>query len=79
MDGDRVRGARIALGGVATRPWRAREAERLLAGQRLDRKIASRAGTLAYAGARTTPQNAFRVPLGIAAVADALMIARERA
>jgi xanthine dehydrogenase YagS FAD-binding subunit len=79
MAGDRVRGARIALGGVATRPWRAREAERLLVGERLDRKIAERAGALAYAGARTTPQNAFRLSLGIAAVADALMIARERA
>ena len=32
MDGNAVRAARIALGGLATRPWRARKAEQLLAG-----------------------------------------------
>src|SRR5580698_6639542 len=34
--GDLVRDARIAIGGVATRPWRARDAEQSLIGQRLD-------------------------------------------
>jgi len=79
MDGDHVRDARIAIGGVATKPWRARDAERSLIGFRLDAQIAHRAGELAYAGARTTTQNAFRVPLGIATVEKALMIARARA
>jgi xanthine dehydrogenase YagS FAD-binding subunit len=79
MDGDRVRGARIALGGMATRPWRARAAEQTLLGRLLNEAAARHAGELAYAGAHTTPQNAFRVPLGMAAVANALMIARERA
>jgi xanthine dehydrogenase YagS FAD-binding subunit len=35
LDVDMVRGARIALGGVATVPWRAREAEAALKGKRL--------------------------------------------
>ena len=76
---DLVRDARIAIGGVATRPWRARDAEQSLIGQRLDGRAARHAGELAYVNAHTTPQNAFRVPLGIAAVEKALMIARERA
>jgi xanthine dehydrogenase YagS FAD-binding subunit len=79
MDGDRVRDARIALGGVATVPWRARTAERSLLGKTLDEAAAHRAGTLAFAGAQTTPQNAFRVPLGINTVVQALTIAKARA
>jgi xanthine dehydrogenase YagS FAD-binding subunit len=79
IQGDLVRDARIAIGGVATRPWRARDAEQSLIGRRLDERAARHAGELAYVNARTTPQNAFRVPLGIAAVERALMIARERA
>jgi xanthine dehydrogenase YagS FAD-binding subunit len=79
IQGDLVRDARIAIGGVATRPWRARDAERSLIGRQLDERAARHAGELAYVNARTTPQNAFRVPLGIAAVERALLIARERA
>jgi xanthine dehydrogenase YagS FAD-binding subunit len=78
MDGDRVRGARIALGGVATVPWRGREAEQSLVGKTLDDAAARQAGKLAFAGAQTTPQNAFRVPLGVNTVAQALMIAKAR-
>lgn len=36
LDGDAVNGARIALGGGATKPWRAREAEAVLKGRPLD-------------------------------------------
>jgi xanthine dehydrogenase YagS FAD-binding subunit len=79
MDGDLVRDARIALGGVATVPWRARMAEQSLIGKILDNTAARQAGTLAFAAAQTTPQNAFRVPLGINTVAQALMIAKARA
>jgi xanthine dehydrogenase YagS FAD-binding subunit len=79
MDGDRVREARIALGGLATRPWRAREAERVLVGQTLTTEAARRAGEAALQGARPGRHNEFRVELGIRTVADALMIARGRA
>ncbi len=44
MDGDRVRDVRIGLGGVATRPWRSRRAERSLVGRRLTRATADDAG-----------------------------------
>lgn len=74
-----VRDARIALGGVATKPWRAREAERSLVGQALTVASARRAGELAFREAHTRPQNAFKVPLGINTVVEALMIAQKRA
>ena len=74
-----VRDARIALGGVATKPWRARAAERSLVGQPLTAATAHRAGELAFREAQTRPQNAFKVPLGINTVVEALMIAQKRA
>ncbi len=78
MEGEVVRDARIALGGVATRPWRAAEAERVLVGQRLTPATARAAGEAAFAGAATTRHNAFKVELGARTVADALMIAKSR-
>ena len=78
MDGDRVRRAHVALGGVATRPWRARETEALLEGQRLTRERALAAGRAAFAGARPGTHNGFKVELGARTIADAVMIAAER-
>ena len=73
-----VREARIALGGVATRPWRVPEAEAVLAGRRLDRALALEAGRAAFSAARPGRHNGFKVMLGPEAVADAVMIAAER-
>jgi xanthine dehydrogenase YagS FAD-binding subunit len=70
---------RIALGGVATRPWRATAAERVLAGGPLTAEAARRAGEAALTGARPGRYNAFKVELGIRTVADALLIAGKRA
>jgi xanthine dehydrogenase YagS FAD-binding subunit len=78
MDGDTVREARVALGGVATRPWRAREAERALVGRPLTEASARAAGDAAFAGARPGRENAFKVELGARTVADALMSAKQR-
>jgi xanthine dehydrogenase YagS FAD-binding subunit len=77
--GSNVKDARIALGGVATKPWRAHAAERSLIGAPLSEAAAQRAGELAFADARTTSQNAFRVPLGIQTVVESLLIAEQRA
>jgi xanthine dehydrogenase YagS FAD-binding subunit len=79
MDGDTVRQARIAIGGLATRPWRARAAEQVLAGRPLTLRAARQTGDAALEGARPGQDNAFRVELGARTVADALMIARQRA
>ena len=78
MDGDTVREARVAVGGVATRPWRAREAERALAGRALTDATARAAGDAAFASAKPGRDNAFKIDLGARTVADALMIAKAR-
>ncbi|RXD05610.1 xanthine dehydrogenase family protein subunit M [Sphingomonas sp. UV9] len=78
MDGDTVRQARIALGGVATRPWRASAAEAVLAGQRLTDETALAAGRAALTGARPGLHNGFKIDLAARTVADALMIAAKR-
>ena len=79
MDGDTVRDARIAIGGLATRPWRVRAAEQLLVGGNLTPQTAREAGDAALEGARPGRDNGFRIELGARTVADALMIARQRA
>jgi xanthine dehydrogenase YagS FAD-binding subunit len=79
MEGDIVRDARIALGGVATRPWRVREAEQSLIGHPLTPEAARGAGEIAFRTARPGRDNQFRIELGTRTVADALMIAKQRA
>jgi xanthine dehydrogenase YagS FAD-binding subunit len=72
LDGGTVRETRIALGGVATVPWRARQAEELLKGKALDEKTASAAAEAAFAQARPRRNNAFKIELGKRAVVRAL-------
>jgi xanthine dehydrogenase YagS FAD-binding subunit len=79
MNGDSVRDARIALGGLATRPWRARAAEQALRGRVLSSETAHAAGDAALQDAKASRDNAFRIELGARTVADALMIASRRA
>jgi xanthine dehydrogenase YagS FAD-binding subunit len=67
-----VRDARVALGGVATMPWRAGEAEALLKGQKFDDGLAQRVAEAAFAGARGNKHNAFKIALGKRVVARAL-------
>jgi xanthine dehydrogenase YagS FAD-binding subunit len=70
-----VRDARLALGGVATTPWRAREAEALLKGQKFDDGLLQRVAEAAFAGARARKHNAFKIALGKRVVARALHMA----
>jgi xanthine dehydrogenase YagS FAD-binding subunit len=67
-----VRDARVALGGVATVPWRAHEAEALLKGQKFDDGLAQRVAEAAFAGAKAKKHNAFKIALGRRVVARAL-------
>jgi xanthine dehydrogenase YagS FAD-binding subunit len=67
-----VRDARVALGGVATVPWRAREAEALLQGQKFDDGLAQRVADTAFSGAHARLHNEFKIALGKRVVARAL-------
>jgi xanthine dehydrogenase YagS FAD-binding subunit len=72
MDGETVREARIALGGVATRPWRASEAESALKGNKLDQMTLDAAASAAFANAVPRQHNAFKIQLGQRTLARAL-------
>ena len=78
IEGGVIREAHIALGGVATVPWRARAAEDLLRGRRLTPELAIEAGRAAFTEARLGRHNRFKVELGARVVADALAIAADR-
>jgi xanthine dehydrogenase YagS FAD-binding subunit len=65
---------RVALGGVAHKPWRDEAAER-----ELSSRGAKPAAEALTADARTTPHNAFKVPLVERALAAALEDAKEKA
>ena len=67
--------ARIAMGGVALTPWRAREAEQILAGARPDTGLFQRAARVALADARPSGDNAFKIELARRVVARALALA----
>jgi xanthine dehydrogenase YagS FAD-binding subunit len=76
MDGDQVRESRIAVGGVATVPWRARNAEDYLKGKALDEITAMAAGAIGFNGAKTRQHNAYKSKLGAATIARALLQAK---
>ena len=63
LDGGRIAEARLALGGVAVKPWRAREAEAALAGAGTDEASFRKAADAALAGATPSGDNAFKIEL----------------
>ena len=75
VDGDTIADARLALGGVAMKPWRAREAERILVGTRADAASFHRAAEAALAQAKPSGDNGFKIELARRIVARALALA----
>jgi xanthine dehydrogenase YagS FAD-binding subunit len=73
LAGGKINAARIALGGVATRPWRSREAEAVLNGNALNEDLANRAAAAAFAAARPRSDNAYKVELGKRTLVRALL------
>jgi xanthine dehydrogenase YagS FAD-binding subunit len=70
-----IREARLALGGVAAKPWRARAAEEILAGTRPDPVIYRKAAKAALADAKPSGDNAFKIELAERIIVRALMLA----
>jgi xanthine dehydrogenase YagS FAD-binding subunit len=71
-EGDHIADARIVLGGVAAIPWRAKDSEKILIGQRFSEELAERAAEAAVAGAQPLRYNAYKVKLAQALVKRAL-------
>jgi xanthine dehydrogenase YagS FAD-binding subunit len=75
IDGGTIKEARLALGGVAAKPWRAREAEAALAGARAEPTALRRAAEAALAGAKPSGDNGFKIELARRIILRALMLA----
>ena len=67
-----IQDARVAMGGVAHKPWRAMTAEEMLVGKPANEETFRQAAETALAGAQTYEHNAFKVELGKRAIVRAL-------
>jgi xanthine dehydrogenase YagS FAD-binding subunit len=70
-----IRDARLALGGVAAKPWRARAAEEMLAGSRPEPDAFRRAAKAALADAKPSGDNQFKIELAQRILVRALTLA----
>jgi xanthine dehydrogenase YagS FAD-binding subunit len=78
MDVDRIRQARIALGGVGTKPWRVPRVEAALVGTALEPTALRQAAALAAEGARGRGHNGFKIELMQRAIVRAIETAGAR-
>jgi xanthine dehydrogenase YagS FAD-binding subunit len=78
IDGGRIRQARVALGGVGTKPWRVPRVEEALAGASLDPAALRLAAALAGEGAPGRGHNDFKIELMQRAIVRAIETAGTR-
>ena len=72
LQGDTIKVARLALGGVAHKPWRDPSAEAELQGQTTDPSTFTRAANVLLRGARGFEHNAFKIDLARSAIVRTL-------
>ena len=72
VEGGRIAEARVAVGGVGTKPWRSPAAEAALVGREPNAATFAMAGDAAMQGARPYSDNAFKITLASRTVARAL-------
>jgi len=72
LDGDTIKEARLALGGVAHKPWRVSAAEAVLLGQRADASIFAQAAEIMLRGAKGYGHNNFKIGLARRAIVRTL-------
>lgn len=68
LEGGRIKEARLALGGVAHKPWRKPEAEAALRGQAADSNTFAKAADILLGGAKGFAHNAFKIDLARRAI-----------
>jgi xanthine dehydrogenase YagS FAD-binding subunit len=73
LSGHRIKQARVAMGGVAHKPWRASEAEKALAGKAATEENFRLAADAEMKSARALEHNAYKVELGRRAIVRALL------
>ncbi len=72
-DGRTVRDIRVALGGVASKPWRARAVEQALIGKPLDAEEVAHAARLAMDGAVSYSDNLYKIELAPRVITRAIL------
>jgi xanthine dehydrogenase YagS FAD-binding subunit len=75
MDGTTITDARLAMGGVAHKPWRLQEAEAFLKGKTADEDTFKQAAAIAMQGAKAYKYNQFKLTLAPNAIVQALKTA----
>jgi xanthine dehydrogenase YagS FAD-binding subunit len=75
IEGGKIKEARLALGGVAAKPWRADTAEALLTGAKVEQAAFRRAAEAALADAKPSGDNAFKIELAQRIIVRALTLA----
>ena len=78
MSGKKIVQARIALGGVAHKPWRMKEVEKFLEGKSFTAETIRNAAALSTKGAKGYGQNNFKLKLMPTSIMQALVAAGER-
>jgi len=79
LEGGRIREARVALGGVGTKPWRVPPVEAALRGAALEESTLRQAAALAAEGAEARGGNAFKIELMQRAIVRAIETTGARA
>lgn len=77
IENDKIQAARLVMGGVAHKPWRATEAEEILVGATPNQEIFEQASVAALRGAQPHQYNAFKVELAKRAIVHALLTVGE--
>ena len=72
LNGNGIRNARLAMGGVAHKPWRLAESEKFLIGKAATKENFNKAAELAMRGAKAYGHNGFKLKMGQVAIVEAL-------
>jgi xanthine dehydrogenase YagS FAD-binding subunit len=75
LDGSNIKDVRLAMGGVAHKPWRLREAEQFLKGKTANEDNFRQAATLAMKDAKGYGHNNFKLKLAPATIVETLQTA----
>ena len=72
LENNRIKSPRLAMGGVAHKPWRLQEAEAFLQGRQASMSTFKEAGKLAVKEAKGFGENDFKIKMSPVAIAEAL-------
>lgn len=72
VNGETIKTVRLAMGGVAHKPWRLTEAEKFLTGKSISQENFSKAAELAMKGAKGYGHNNFKLKMAPIAIVEAL-------